>query len=60
MLLLDLHIIEEVRDKDPVFVFTYKGNPLARMNNSAWKRGGVYFTGIKVGYMILNTRLEHV
>lgn len=31
-------VIDEVRGIHPVYVFTYKGNPLQKMNNSAWKR----------------------
>ncbi len=33
-----LAIIEQQRDIHPEFVFTYRGKPLTRMNNSAWKR----------------------
>jgi integrase len=29
-------VIEEVRDVDPEYVFTYKGKPLSRMLNRAW------------------------
>jgi len=31
-------IIEEVRGVNTQYVFTYKGRPITRMNNSAWKR----------------------
>ncbi len=31
-------IIETVRGEHPIWVFTYKGRPMGRMNNSAWKR----------------------
>lgn len=30
-------VIDEVRGIHPVFVFTYKGHPVGKMNNSAWK-----------------------
>ncbi|MBV6342317.1 tyrosine-type recombinase/integrase [Candidatus Magnetobacterium casense] len=30
-------VIEEVRDQDPVWVFTYKGSPVRSMYNTAWK-----------------------
>lgn len=31
-------VIEEVRGDHPEFVFTYKGKPVANMNNSAWQK----------------------
>lgn len=31
-------VIEQQRGIHPEFVFTYRGKPLTRMNNSAWKR----------------------
>ena len=31
-------VIESVRGVNSEFVFTYKGKPMARMNNSAWRR----------------------
>jgi integrase len=31
-------VIESVRGIHPLWVFTYKGRPMGRMNNSAWKR----------------------
>jgi len=31
-------VIEEQRGNDSDYVFTYKGNPIARMLNSAWMR----------------------
>lgn len=31
-------IVETVRGEHPVWVFTYMGRPMYRMNNSAWKR----------------------
>lgn len=31
-------VIESVRGEHPEFVFTYKGKPRARMNNSAWRK----------------------
>jgi len=31
-------VIESVRGVHPQWVFTYKGRPMSRMNNSAWKR----------------------
>lgn len=31
-------VIEEVRGEHPAYVFTYRGQPIKRMNNSAWKR----------------------
>lgn len=31
-------VIEEVRGEHPDYVFTYRGQPIERMNNSAWKR----------------------
>jgi len=31
-------VIEDQRGKNPQFVFTYRGNPIARMLNSAWMR----------------------
>ena len=31
-------VIKEERGKDDEFVFTYKGNPVTRIYNSAWKR----------------------
>jgi integrase len=30
-------VIEEMRGRHPVFVFTLKGKPITRMNNSAWR-----------------------
>ena len=30
-------VIEQVRGEHPKFVFTYKGAPIARINNTAWK-----------------------
>lgn len=30
-------VIEELRGKHPVYVFTYKGHPIKAMNNSAWR-----------------------
>lgn len=33
-----LSVINEVRGEHPTFVFTHRGEPLAKMNNSAWKR----------------------
>jgi len=34
-------VIEEVRGQHPVYVFTFRGRPLAGMNNSAWKKARV-------------------
>jgi len=31
-------IIESVRGDHPIWVFVFNGKPMARMNNSAWKR----------------------
>lgn len=31
-------VIEEIRGLHPQYVFTYKGHPVGKMNNSAWKR----------------------
>jgi integrase len=31
-------VLEDQRGKDPEYVFTYKGEPMQRMYNSAWKR----------------------
>ncbi len=31
-------VIEDCRNQHPEFVFTYKGNPTERMNNSAWRK----------------------
>ncbi len=31
-------VIDEMRGRDPVWVFTYKGSPLRTMNTSAWKQ----------------------
>jgi integrase len=31
-------VIEEVRGNNSEYVFTYRGNPVKRLNNSAWKR----------------------
>ena len=31
-------VIEEVRGNNSEHVFTYRGNPVKRLNNSAWKR----------------------
>ena len=31
-------IVEEQRGKHPIWVFTYRGNPLSTMNNTAWQR----------------------
>ncbi len=31
-------VINEVRGQHPTYVFTYKGNPVARILNSAWKK----------------------
>lgn len=30
-------VIEAVRGDHPEFVFTYKGNPIQRLNNTAWQ-----------------------
>ncbi len=30
-------VIESVRGQHPVFVFTYQGKPITRMNNTAWR-----------------------
>lgn len=34
-------VIEEVRGEDPKYVFTYKGSPIGRMLNSAWKKARI-------------------
>ncbi|AWB52376.1 integrase [Pasteurella multocida] len=34
-------VIQKQRGKHPIYVFTYKGNPLTRMLNSAWKKARV-------------------
>jgi integrase len=34
-----LRVIESQRGKHGEFVFTYRGNPVGKLNNSAWKRG---------------------
>lgn len=34
-------VIEEVRNQDPVFVFTYRGKPVRHILNSAWKKARV-------------------
>ncbi len=31
-------VLESVRGEHPIWVFTYKGRRMSRMNNSAWKR----------------------
>jgi integrase len=31
-------VVEEVRGVNPDYVFTYKGHPIQKMNNGAWKR----------------------
>lgn len=31
-------VINEIRGEHPKYVFTYKGNPISRMLNSAWKK----------------------
>ena len=31
-------VVEQARGNHPEYVFTYKGNPLGNINNSAWKR----------------------
>ena len=31
-------VVEEVRGTNPEYVFTYKGKPVANMNNSAWQK----------------------
>ena len=31
-------VVEEVRGNHPDYVFTYKGKPVNKINNSAWKR----------------------
>ena len=31
-------VLETVRGQDPKFVFTYRGAPHSRMNNSAWRK----------------------
>ena len=36
-------VINEVRDKHPIYVFVYKSKPIARMLNSAWKRARAIF-----------------
>ena len=38
-------MVEEVRGEHPVYVFTYRDNPITKMNNTAWqnarKRSGI-------------------
>ncbi len=34
-------VIEEVRGTHPEFVFVYRGQPIAKMNNTAWQRARV-------------------
>lgn len=41
-------VIDSVRGIDPVYVFTCKGKPMARMNNSAWRRAWTK-AGLPVG-----------
>jgi integrase len=31
-------VVESVRGEHPVYVFTYKGQPLSRINNKAWRK----------------------
>ncbi len=33
-----LHVIEEVRGEHPEYVFIYRGKPITRILNSAWKK----------------------
>jgi integrase len=33
-----MSVIEQVRGQHPVYVFTYKGQPLSRINNKAWRK----------------------
>lgn len=33
-----LEVVESVRGQHPEFVFTYRGRPMSRMNNTAWRK----------------------
>lgn len=43
-------VVEECRGQHPEFVFTFQGNPVERMNNSAWRkaRRAVGLDGVRV------------
>jgi integrase len=47
-------VIDEMRGQHPEYVFTYKGNPVRRMNNNAWRKAR-----IRVGLDVRVHDLKH-